>query len=159
MKTPHFFIFIGLAAVAIANDIPTPHIPQDEAKLPVQSAPSTPLPQDAKLPPGETRIRAGIVLQGILHDTLAGVRDKDSAEAATGVIMRFSRELQQWAQGFSALPPVDEETRALYEEKYLPIIRRMNERIKAQGERIAAAEFYGSQNLPAALVRLVQSVQ
>ncbi len=119
----------------------------------------TPQSQEPKLEAGEGRIRAGIVLQGILHDTLAGVKDKESAEAATGAIMRLSREMQAWAQGFAALPPLDEETRALYEDKYLPIIRQMNNRIKAQGERIAAAEFYGSQNLPAALVRLVQAMQ
>lgn len=120
---------------------------------------ATPQTQEPKLDAGEARIRAGIVLQGILHDTLAGVKDKESAETATGAIMRLSREMQEWAQGFAALPPLDDETRALYEDKYLPVIRQMNNRIKAQGERIAAAEFYGSQNLPAALVRLVQAMQ
>lgn len=111
------------------------------------------------LPVGEARIRAGIVLLGHLHDTLAGIRDQDSAEAAVAPIMRLSRELQEWGQGFSALTPLDDETRSLYEKRYLPLVDKLNERIRAQGERIAAAEFYGSSNLPAALVRLVQSVQ
>lgn len=138
----------------------TPIISQPDASQPVQESTTvTPHAQEPKLEPGEARIRAGIVLQGILHDTLAGVKDKESAEAATGAIMRLSREMQEWAQGFAALPPLDEDTRSLYEDKYLPVIRQMNNRIKAQGERIAAAEFYGSQNLPAALVRLVQAMQ
>lgn len=115
--------------------------------------------QAPALPVGEVRIRTGIVLLGYLHDTLAGIRDQDSAEAAVAPIMRLSRELQEWGQGFSALTPLDDETRSLYEKRYLPLIDKLNERIRAQGERIAAAEFYGSTNLPAALVRLVQSVQ
>ncbi len=162
MKTPSILLpvcFVCVSATADELTTPAPNLPQTETKLPVQSAPTMTQPPDSKLSPGETRIRGGIVMLGILHDTLAGVRDKDSAEAATAAIMRFSRDLQSWAQGFSALPPIDDETRAMYEEKYLPVIRRLNERIKVQGERIAAAEFYGSQNLPAALVRLVQSVQ
>lgn len=121
---------------------------------------ATELPKtDTTLPAGEQRIRAGIVLLGVLHDTLAGVRDKETAENAAATVMRFSAELREWAQGFAALPPLDDETRAIYERRYLPTVRQLNDRIKAQGERIAAAEFYGSQNLPAALVRLVQSVQ
>lgn len=161
MKPLHLILYVAAsAAVAMANTAGSLSVPQSEPLLPVknQSA-AEPQSQDSTLEPGEARIRAGIVLQGILHDTLAGVRDKETAEAATGPIMRLSREMQEWARGFAALPPLDEETRNLYEEKYLPTIRQMNNHIKAQGERIAAAEFYGSQNLPAALVRLIQSMQ
>lgn len=114
------------------------------------------LPQ---LSSGESRIRAGIVLLGALHDTMARVRDKDSAEAAVPVIMRLARELPTWGQGFAALPPLDEETQSTLEKRYLPIINQLNERIQIQADRIAAAEFYGSENLPAALVKLVNSVQ
>lgn len=161
MKPLHLVILSSATATLVwANPPGSALIPQPEPSTPVlESTAATTTATDAKLDPGEARIRAGIVLQGILHDTLAGVKDKESAESATGAIMRLSREMQEWAQGFAALPPLDEETRGLYEEKYLPIIRQMNNRIKAQGERIAAAEFYGSQNLPAALVRLVQAMQ
>jgi len=131
----------------------------EEPSAPVPTAPVQERQQAPNLPPGEARIRAGIVLLGSLHDTLAGIRDQDSAEAAVPPIMRLSRELQEWGQSFSAMTPLDEETRSLYEKRYLPIINKINDHIRAQGERIAAAEFYGSTNLPAALVRLVQSVQ
>ncbi len=131
----------------------------EEPSAPVPSAPLQERQQAPNIPPGEARIRAGIVLLGQLHDALAAVRDQDSAEAAVPPIMRLSRELQEWGQGFSAMTPLDEETRSLYENRYLPIINKINDHIRAQGERIAAAEFYGSTNLPAALVRLVQSVQ
>lgn len=160
MKLIRCTLYAASAAVAVADSPSASIISLPESSQPVQeNAIVTPQTQDPKLEAGEGRIRAGIVLLGILHDTLAGVNDKESADAATGAIMRLSREMQEWAQGFAALPPLDDETRALYEDKYLPVIRQMNNRIKAQGERIAAAEFYGSQNLPAALVRLVQAMQ
>ncbi len=108
---------------------------------------------------GEARIRAGIVLLGMLHDTLAQVQDNNSAEVAVASVMRLSRELQTWGQGFAALPPLDEETQSAYEKRYLPIINKLNERIQLQADRIAAAEYYGSKNLPASLVKLVNSVQ
>lgn len=117
--------------------------------------------QQAKqeLSPGEQRIRAGIVLLGVLLDAMSKVQDKDTAEAAVAPVMRLSRELQTWGQGFASLPPLDEETQSVYEKRYLPIINKLNERIQLQADRIAAAEFYGSTNLPAALVKLVNSVQ
>ncbi len=114
---------------------------------------------EPELPAGEARIRAGIVLLGLLLDTMSNIQDRDSAESAVPVIMRMSRELQTWGQGFAALPPLDEETQSVYEKRYLPIINKLNERIQIQADRIAAAEFYGSSNLPAALVKLIHSVQ
>lgn len=133
---------------------------------PEQSMVQTPVKQQktasgtqTELSSGEARIRAGIVLLGALHDTMARVKDKDSAEAAVPVIMRLSRELPAWGQGFAALPPLDEETQSTLEKRYLPIINQLNERIQIQADRIAAAEFYGSENLPAALIKLVNSVQ
>lgn len=137
----------------------TPLSLAEELSAPVPTASVQERQQAPDLPPGEARLRAGIVLLGRLHDILAGIQDQDSAEAAVPPIMRLSRELQEWGRGFSAMTPLDEETRGLYEERYLPIINKINDHIRAQGERIAAAEFYGSANLPAALVRLVQSVQ
>ena len=133
----------------------TPPVPQQEE---VAEEPA-PAPKAEEPSPGEVRIRAGIVLLGVLHDTLARIQNTETAEAAVPDIMRISRELQVWGQGFAALPPLDETTQSDYEKKYLPIINKINESIRIQAERVAAAEFYGSENLPAALVRLVNSVQ
>lgn len=154
-----------LAAAATAQEqpqlVPGPQelapaqIPQ-VAPEPVAAAPA---PQTAAPSPGEARVRAGIVLLGVLHDTLARIQNTESAEAAVPDIMRIARELQSWGQGFASLPPLDETTQSEYEKKYLPIINRINESIRLQAERVAAAEFYGSENLPAALIRLVNSVQ
>lgn len=114
---------------------------------------------ELEISPGEARIRAGIVLLGILHDTMARIQDRDSAEAAVPTILRLVREFQTWGQGFTALPPLDEETQSDYEKRYIPIINNLNANIQIQADRIAAAEFYGSEALPAALVRLINSVQ
>lgn len=160
MKPPHLILVYLSPLLALSQEVVPSHVLPIENSTPVQAGPPMNQPQQhSTLSPGEARIQAGIVMLGVLHNTLASVKDKDSAEEATASIMRFSRELQEWSQGFSALPPLDEDTRMTYEEKYLPIIRQLNNRIRMQGERIAAAEFYGSQNLPAALVRLVQSAQ
>lgn len=138
--------------------------PRPAASMPTPSAPAEGSAPEAAAPPAglpmeETRIRSGIVMLGMLHDTMAKIRDHDSAEAAVPSLVRLTNELQAWGHSFNNLPPLDEATQSDYEKKYLPVIRQINERIKAQGERLAAAEFYGSQNLPAALVRLVNSLQ
>ena len=155
----------GLAQ--LAAPIPAPQ-PSGDLLPPQQNGPVAteqqqpvlqPATEEVELSPGESRIRAGIVLLGMLHDTLAKVQDHDTAEHAVMSIMKLSRELQSWGQGFNALPPLAEATQSEYEKRYLPIINKINERIQLQAERIAAAEFYGSENLPAALVRLVNSVQ
>ncbi len=133
-----------------------PELSVEQTPVKTQEQPEQKQPE---LSVGETRIRAGIVLLGALHDTMARVQDKESAEAAVTVIMRLTRELPAWGQGFAALPPLDEETQSTLEKRYLPIINQLNERIQIQADRIAAAEFYGSENLPAALIKLVNSVQ
>ncbi len=107
-----------------------------------------------QLPEGEQRLRAGIVMLGNLHNILAGIQDNDSAENAVAPLMRLSNELNLWAQGFTALPPMTETEQAVCEDRYLPIIKKINNSIKSQGERLAAAEYYGSMNLPAVLVKL-----
>ncbi len=114
---------------------------------------------DEGLSEAEARIRAGIILLDRLHALLASVKDRDTAEAAVAPVMRAIPEFQTWAQGFSALPPLDEDTKRQYEKRYLPLIEELNSRLRAQGARISSAEFYGSQNLAAALVRLVTSSQ
>lgn len=108
----------------------------------------------AELSPGEQRLQAGIVMLGNLYNLLSGIRDNESAEKAVAPLMRLSNELNLWAQGFTALPPMTENEQIICEDRYLPIIRKINMSIKIQGERLASAEYYGSQNLPAALIRL-----
>lgn len=144
------------AAPLCAQDFPTSATTENQPIVQQQAQES---PQEPELSPGESRIRAGILLLVQLHDTMATVQDRDSAEMAVPTIMRLSKELQTWGQGFAALPPLDEETQSTYEKRYLSIINKLNERIQIQADRIAAAEFYGSENLPAALVKLVNSVQ
>lgn len=162
MKT-FFSLALVSAAAAYAQDTtltPSPAAPPTPAgTLPTAEASAMPTETEAQLSPGESRIRAGIVLLGMLHDTLARIHDTETANAAVPSIMKLARELQLWGQGFAALPPLDEDTQSEYEKRYLPIINRINEQIQIQAERISAAEFYGSENLPAALVHLVNSVQ
>lgn len=148
------FLLAAMASASAQDLQPTQPIEQQPVKQEIQSTQAQP-----ELSVGESRIRAGIVLLGALHDTMARVLDKDSAEAAVPVIMRLSRELPTWGQGFAALPPLDEETQSTLEKRYLPVINQLNERIQIQADRIAAAEYYGSANLPAALIKLVNSVQ
>ncbi len=144
-------------AAPLCAQEPTAPAPAEPMPVTEQSAPVA--DDSTELSAGELRIRTGIMLLVKLHDTMAGIQNRDSAEVAVPTIMQLSRELQSWGQGFAALPPLDEDTQSSYEKRYLPIINKLNERIQIQADRIAAAEFYGSENLPAALVKLVNSVQ
>ena len=164
--------FLLVSSVVAQNTLIPQTLPETTTSAPT-SLPASPIPGNAvsaqrnhqsateelEISPGEARIRAGIVLLGILHDTMARIQDRDSAEAAVPTILRLVREFQTWGQGFTALPPLDEETQSDYEKRYIPIINNLNENIQIQADRIAAAEFYGSEALPAALVRLINSVQ
>ena len=71
-------------------------------------------------------------------------------------LMALLEEMQAWSQSFASLPPLSEPERVAYEERYLPTISRINSILESQAARIAAAEYYGSRNLPAVLVRFVQ---
>lgn len=110
--------------------------------------------QSAQLSEGEQRIRAGIIMLGNLHNILAGIQDNDTAEKAVAPLVRLCNELNLWAQSFTTLPPMNETEQAVCEDTYLPIIKKINYSIKVQGERLAAAEYYGSMNLPSVLVKL-----
>lgn len=107
-----------------------------------------------QLPLAEQRVRAGLILLNGLHETLAGIRDRDTADAAVAPLMRLQGAMQEWAQSFTALPPLSEQEQQAYEEQYLPLFKKLNGRIRSQGERLAAAEYYGSRDLPAVLIRL-----
>lgn len=131
----------------------SPLLPAQEASLMTAEAGSAPLAA-SQLPQAEQRVRAGLVLLNGLHETLAGIRDHDTAEAAVAPLMRLHGAMQEWAQSFTALPPLTEQEQQAYEEQYIPLFKKLNSRIRSQGERIAAAEYYGSRDLPAALIRL-----
>lgn len=122
----------------------------ENAAAPQASAPAA----SPELPPAEQRVRAGLILLSGLHETLAGIRDHDTAEAAVAPLMRLHAAMQEWAQSFTSLPPLSEQEQRAYEEQYIPIIKKLNGRIRSQGERLAAAEYYGSKDLPAALMHL-----
>lgn len=142
-------ILLCSLVVAAGQEQPTPPVSEEapaRANRPV-------------LPAEEEKIRSGIMMLAGLHDILAKIQDKESAENAVASIMRFNGRLQAWGHSFGALPPLDDGTRELYEQRYLPIIERLNSRIQAQADRLASAEFYGSRNLPAALVKLVTDFQ
>ena len=70
--------------------------------------------------------------------------------------MTLLEEMQAWSHSFNNLPPLSEVELLAYEERYLPTIRKINSILEAQAARIAAAEYYGSRNLPAVLVRFAQ---
>lgn len=158
---------LALSRMCMAQDIPvdviaeTPATPQPTAEhkqeviedKAAEATPASDTPQ-AELSPGEQRLQAGIVMLGNLYNLLSGIRDNESAEKAVAPLMRLSSEMNLWAQGFTSLPPMTENEQVICEDRYLPIIRKINMSIKVQGERLASAEYYGSQNLPAALVRL-----
>ena len=144
MKHHLFFslIFSILAPLSSANVV-TEAQAQESAPAPL-------------LPEGEQRIRTGIMMLADLYKCMASVRDKDSAEAAVPQIMRLCESFSKWPQSFTNLPPLSEPEIQAYEDRYLPTINRINKMIEEQADRLSAAEYYGSLNLPAALVRLLQ---
>lgn len=144
---------IGLSAFLAILPIAAQQPPTPETEAPIA------LREKHTLSLQEQRIRVGIITLGKLHQTLSAIQDKASAEAAVAPVLRAGEELRAWAQTFTTLPPLSEEEQAHYEERYLPIIRKLNRQIKRQGERLASAEYYGSMNLAGALVRIVHNNQ
>lgn len=131
-------------------------LPQGISAAPVAEAPAAAAAPSAPaaLPLPEQRVREGLVLLNALHDTMARIQDNDSAEAAVAPLMRLHRAVQEWSQSFSTLPPLTEQEQQAYEEQYLPLFKKLNNRIRTQGERLAAAEYYGSRDLTAALMHI-----
>lgn len=144
MKTPFFLLagILSLTACAAADIVADPQASK-EVHAPV-------------LPEGELRIRSGIVILGKICQYMAEVNNHDTAEAAVPRLMALLEEMQTWSQSFASLPPLSETEICVYEERYLPTITKINTIIEAQASRIAAAEYYGSRNLPAVLVRFAQ---
>ncbi len=113
----------------------------------------------APLPPEEAHIRAGIIILGKLSNTLARVSDADSAQAAVPIIVELSRELRSWAQAVPSLPLRGPEITSAYEHRYLPVIEKLNGYLRAQGERLAASNYYDTQDLATALLTLYTMAQ
>lgn len=131
---------LGAAGLAGANVVAEPQAP----------APA----QEPALPEGEQRLRSGIIMLGQICQCMAEIKDHDTAEAAVPRLMTLCEDMRRWSQSFSNLPPLSEPDVIAYEERYLGTIRKINNIIEAQAGRLAAAEYYGSRNLPAVLVRL-----
>lgn len=133
-------------------------LPQEQpadAVAPVAEAPgatTSAAPQALPLP--EQRVREGLVLLNALHDTMAGINNEETAAAAVAPLMRLNRTLQEWTQSFTTLPPLTEQEQQAYEEQYLPLFKKLNSRIRTQADRLAAAEYYGSRDLIAALMHI-----
>ncbi|MCH5285099.1 MAG: hypothetical protein J1E42_05810 [Akkermansiaceae bacterium] len=126
-----------------------------------QVAPELPTAREAEenLPPEELHIRAGIILLAKVYNCLSRVEDHESAQAAVPVLVRLTHELQAWGRGVATLPPLSAEMKVTYEARYMAAIRRLNDNLRVQGERLAVSEYFGSQDLSAALVSLFLSVQ
>lgn len=126
-----------------------------QSNAPVGEAPAP----ETDLPKEEQHLRKGVMLLAALYDTLMKVQDQSSAQAAVPKIVRLTRELHAWGQGVTALPQLSEKEARTYESRYLPLINRVNEHLRAQGERLAAWEYYGSQDLEYALISLYTMAQ
>lgn len=126
-----------------------------------QVVPELPTAREAEenLPPEELHIRAGIILLAKVYNCLSRVEDHESAQAAVPVLVRLTHELQAWGRGVATLPPLSAEMKVTYEARYMAAIRRLNDNLRVQGERLAVSEYFGSQDLSAALVSLFLSVQ
>ena len=129
--------------------------PAAAQSTPATGAAQSAAPAEEQLSQADIHVRTGITLLAQLHDVLAKIQDKDTAEEAVPPLMRLEEALTRWSKSTAAMPPLSDLERMEMEDKYLPVIKRLNARIKSQAERVAAAEFYGSRNLPAALVHIV----
>lgn len=149
------------SAPGASPEVPVPGDLVGETPGPVITAPAPTASGDAtaQLSPVEQHLARGIALLLKLEQVMASVDSPESAQRAVQPIGLITAELSKWPQGFLTLPPPDEEQRLEYEDRYLPVIRRINKRIQLQGERLASAQYYGSQQLAASLVRLVLSLQ
>lgn len=146
MKSTFFPLFLALASLSSAQ----------EGSLLLQPAAATTAPATAtaEMPLTTQRAQEILVLLQYLQGTMAGINDADTAQAAVAPLMRTHAAIQEWARSCAALPPISAEEQRAAEERYLPRIKKLNNAIRTQGERLAAAEYYGSRDLLAALMHL-----
>lgn len=146
MKFFSFTFFLALATLSSAQ----------EGSLLMQpaAATATPATTTAEMPLATQRAQEILALLQYLQRTLAGINDADTAQAAVAPLMRTHAAIQEWARSCATLPPLSAEEQRAHEERYLPRIKKLNNAIRTQGERLAAAEYYGSRDLLAALMHL-----
>ncbi len=115
--------------------------------------------QVQQLPEAEAHIRLGILKLNSLYEILTKINNKQSADAAAIEILKLQNELISWGQGFNALAPLTAVEQQQYEKAYLPIIKQINEQLKAQSARIHSAKYYDSKDLPQVLIQFVNRVK
>ncbi len=113
-----------------------------------------------KLPlsPAEAHLRTGVVMLAKLYKCLADVKDSQTAQSAVPGVVQVTRDLQTWIQTLYSMKQNTEEQEAI-ERVYVPIIEKLNSYIEVQGERLSAANYYGSQDLATALTALYVMAQ
>lgn len=146
---------IPLTPPSTSTAAPTP-INKPTTEIVTDTQQEQQLPGEAELSDAEKQIRAGIVLLGMLHDTMAKVQNKETAEAAVAPVMRLRDALTQWINQFAVIPQCSEMEKLMYEERYLPIIKQLNNAISNQADRLAAAAYYDCTELCTALVMLTE---
>ena len=141
---------------------PLPPMPDDELfaeeELPEASQEDGTAPSAAEDPIAR-HIARGVQLLESLEAMIASVGDRESADKVADKLGLLSRELQKWVQGFAALPALDEEEGRAYCDRYLSTVRDLNDRIREQGSRLSAAQYYGSVKLAQELQRLVLTMR
>lgn len=159
-QTAFTLLAVVLCGPASAQEMLLPATQEEESQPHDEQQPApTEIVSEAEqtlnhLPIAEQRLRKGMVMLHSLMQTMAGIKDKDTAEAAVPGIMRFTKAFPAWAQSFNSLPPMEEMEQIIYEDQYLPLIEELNKVIKMHAERLAAAEYYGSTHLLTALIHL-----
>lgn len=107
----------------------------------------------------DRHIRIGMQLHYELAIILSNIQSPQDAKTAIPLILKSNEQLLAWGKAFTTLPPIDEATQARFREQYIPIIKQSNAALAIQGKRLKDAEYYGSDELPAALIRMVQELK
>ncbi len=123
------------------------------------AAPAPPAASQIKLPESEAHIRHGIITLNKLYETLAKINNQQLADSAVVDLLKIQQELIEWGQGFGMLDALSPQDQKRYEEAYLPIIKQINEQIRAQAARLHSARYYDSKDLPTVLIQFVNRVK
>lgn len=114
--------------------------------------------QQRSLSPVEAHLRTGVVMLAKLYKCLEGVKDSNTAQSAVPGVVQITRDLQTWVQTLYGMKEESDEQEIL-ERTYVPIIEKLNSYIEVQGERLSAANYFGSQDLATALTALYITAQ
>lgn len=112
-----------------------------------------PAEQHNPMSPAELHLRTGVVMLAKLYRCLAEVKDSQTAQGAVPSVVQITQDLQTWTQTLHGMKQEAEEQEAL-EHTYVPVIEKLNSYIEVQGERLSAANYFGSQDLATALTAL-----